>query len=338
MARRERTTALPRARQRADTVQRGRRPLGERTLQLGIIGVAALLLLAVLGVFAYQVYRDRVLVPASAVLRVGDEKFSLRYYADRLGPYIQTNSGSGSSLAILEENLLTKLEEEALTLILAREAGIDLSDEALTEFIAGQFGVPVGGSGSSYDSLYRNQLRTLGMSDGAYRRMKRAEMADARLEELVRAGLPAEGEQYTLRVVLVNDEETAASLRRRIEAGEDMGTIAQLESLDLQSRQNDGIVPPEPIDLMPEDVRDVVREAEVGALLGPLKVANTWWVFRVESVETRAFTDAQLQQLATVEFNRRLAEKRTELAGKIRRSLSADDIKWAEEHARLSGG
>jgi parvulin-like peptidyl-prolyl isomerase len=337
MARRERTTALPRARQRAAAHQT-RRTLGERRLQLGVIGVAVVLLLAVLGAFAYRVYDTRVGIPQSTVLQVADEKFSLRYYADRLGPFIQANLSSGQSLAIIEERLLTKLEEEALTLILAREAGVDLSDQAVLQFIADQLGVPVGGSGTSFDTLYRNQLRTLGIDDGTYKRMKQAELADARLMDLIKEEIGTSGDQYTVRVVLVGDQETAAGIRGRIEAGEDMGTIAQVESLDLESRQNDGILPPEPLPLFPESAREAMEGAAVGTLLGPVQVGDNWWVFRIEAIEERDYSDAQAQQLADKELADRITAKRAELAGRIRRSLDADDIEWAEERVSLPEG
>jgi parvulin-like peptidyl-prolyl isomerase len=300
--------------------------------------VAAVLLLAVLGLFAYQLYESRIGRPQSVVLAVGDEEFTLRYYTDRLGPYIQANLNSGQSLPILEENLLTKLEEEALTLQLAREAGIDLSDEAVLQYIAAQLGVPVGGSGSSFDSLYRNQLRTLSVDDGTYKRMKQAEMADIRLSEVIEDEIGTSGSLYTIRVILVGDQETATAIYGRIESGEDMGTIAQTESLDLESRQNDGILSAEPLDLFPDSAKEAVMDAETGTLLGPIEVGDNWWVFRVESITEGDYSDGQVQQLTNMEFAERIDAQRVEMAGQIRRSLDAEDIRWAEERVSIPEG
>jgi parvulin-like peptidyl-prolyl isomerase len=337
MARKERTTALPRARQRTAAPVSSRRTLNERSIQLGVIGAAVIGLLAVLAFFAYSVYDSRVGFPSQAVLRVGDQKFSLRYYTDRLGPWLQENANSTTSLAVLEENLLTKLEDEALTLLLAEEAGIDLSDEAVTQFIADGLGVPVGGSGSSFDTLYRSQLRTLGYTDGDYRRVKKAELADAKLKEQIEIGVGTTGDLYTLRVILLADQESATNIFGRIEAGEDMGTLAQVESLDLESRQNDGILLPEPLELFPEAVRGAMEGAESGTLLGPVQAGDNWWVFRVESVEEDTYSVAQLDQLVALLFEEQLNERRAALIadGDLDRSLDSEDIDWAEEHVKI---
>jgi parvulin-like peptidyl-prolyl isomerase len=335
MARRERTTGLPRARQRTATTAHPRRSLNERAIQLAMLGAVLALLLAVVGVFAYRLYDSRIARPNSAVLTVGDEKVSLRYYADRLGPWVQANIQSQTSLAVLQENLLTKLEDEALTVIIAREAGVDLSDEALEQFIADGFGVPVGGTGSSYDALYRNELRQLGIDDGDFRRMKRAELADAKLRESIAAEVGTAGTQHTIRLIVTSDEETAAALKARIEGGEDMGTIAQTESIDLESRQNDGLLQPVPLSLLPEAGRDALTDQEEGTLIGPVEVEGNWWVARIEAIEERDYTQAHREALVAERFGTRLDEKRAELLreGDIDRSLDGDDIEWAQEHA-----
>ena len=337
MARRERTTGLPRARQRSATVEQSR-GVDERTLRFAVLGVGAVVLLVVLGFLAYRIYDQRVGVPNSPVLTVAGEEASLRYYTDRLGPFVQENANSGASLAVVEENLLTKLEEEELTVRIAEQRGIDLSDDAVTQFIADGFGVPVGGNQSSYDSFYRNELRTNGFSDATYRRMKKAELADARLQEQLKEEVGTSGEQYTARIVLASSEEEAASIHARIAAGEDMGTIAQTDSIDLESRQNDGLLPPEPLELFPPEVRPAVEGAEPGTLLEPVQVGDNWWVTRVESVAEADYTEGQITTLTTMRLTELIEEERANLGGQIERSLSADDIEWAEEHASLPTG
>lgn len=336
-ARRERTTALPRARQR-DTAAHHGRGVNERAIQITIIGVAVAILLAVLAVFAYRIYDSRVNVPNSTVLQVGDETVSLSYYSDRLGPFVQANAQSGASLAILHENLLTKLEEEAITIRLAEQEGIDLSDDAVMAFIAEGFGVPVGGSGSSFDALYRNELRTKGFSDATFRRMKRAELADARLQESIKEDVGTSAEQITVRVVLTSSQEEAAAVHARIAGGEDMGSIAQTDSIDLESRQNDGLLPAEPLELFPEAARQQLEGAAAGTLLEPLEVGENWWVFRVESIAEADLTEGQVGSLVSSRLTAAIEQERTNLSGQIKRSLSSSDIEWAQEHASMPSG
>lgn len=334
MARRDRTTAIPRRHEKAAAAKQSRFDLDSNSSRLAVLGFAVVLLLAVVGLFAYRVYESRVGTPNKVVLRVGDERYNLRYYSDRLGPYVSQNQNSGSSLTVLEDDLLNKLETEGLTVSLARKQGIDLSDTAVREYIAEQLGVSVGGSGSSFDSLYRAQLRTLHLADGTYRRLKTAELADAKLKDLVEAELGTKAEQYTLRVIISSDEAGASTLVTRIRNGEDMGALAQVESLDLESRQQDGILQPEPLELFPENVKAALNGAAKGTLLGPVKVQDNWWVFRVEEIATRDYSTAQLQQIAQARFDAQLQALRAELRaeGKLKRDLTSSDLKWAVDN------
>ncbi len=336
MARRERTTGLPRSRPSRRTHAAGRRILGvnvtEASARIAIIGAAALLLLAILGAFAYNVYESRVGTPNKVVLRVGPEKYRLSYYADRLGQYLQANAQSGSTVQLLEEDLLTKLEREALGVILARDKGITIDDDAILQQIASGLGVPVGGTGSSFDTLYRNQLKTLKVSDGSFRRQNEAAVATAKLTDIFKQEVGTKGTQYTLRLVLVNKKEDADSIFTRVKGGEDLGTIAQKESLDLESRQKDGLLSAEAPELIPEAVRKLLEGTKVGDLVGPVQVQELWWISRVERIEEADYSETQQQQIATTRLDAAIAAKRAAIAGQIRQSLTGSDIKWAEQH------
>lgn len=330
MARRERTTALPRSRPRGKRGEQAPRFAGvawtEQRLRALIIGGAGVLLIAVLGAFAFGIYNEQVLRPQQVVLQVGDEKTRLNYYADRLLPWLQENSSSGVSTSVLEEQLLAKLEEESLTLLLAEERGITISDADINQGIADSLGI-TGAGGASFDALYRQKRDELKMSDASYRDMVKASIAHDRLLAEIRDELPAEGEQFELRTVVLNSKEKADEIFGRIEGGEDIGSVAQSESNDLDSRQQDGIMPPEPAELLPANVRAAVQGKNRGDLLGPVEVAGNWWVFRIERKENIPFTEAQRDQVAELELKKLIAEKRPQVS--IKRSLDASDVNWA---------
>jgi parvulin-like peptidyl-prolyl isomerase len=263
---------------------------------------------------------------------VAGQEVSLRYYSDRLRSFAQENANSGLGLDLLEQSLLTKLEDEELTLLIAGERGITITDEDIEAAIAEDLGVEVGGDGSSFDNLYRERLKSTGMSDGNYRRLVRAQVADERIKEQLAADVGDTGELVTLRTVVLNSEETAKAIRTRIAEGEDIGTLAQTESLDLTSRQSDGIMAAEPAALLPEGVRNAIADRPEGEVLDPVQVDQTWWVFKIEKRDPAAtLTDTQKQQLIQIEFDRLLSAKRT--ATEIERSLDAEDLEWAEDHA-----
>lgn len=335
MARRvERTTGLPRPRpkERRDSARTfAGITWTDRRRDLTILGVAVAFAVLVGGMLLFQFYDNTVLQPRSTVLRVGDEKVSLSYYTDRLLPFIQQNQQSNTSTALLEESLLAKLEEEALVILVGRDNGINLTDEEVTAAIAAEFGVPAGGSGSQFDSLYRDRLKSTGMSDGNYRRMVEASEVNKRLLDKMRTDLGPSGEQVTMRVVLQNSQASAQKILERAKAGEDFGTLAQTESLDLTTRQEDGLLPRESPLLLPESVKAAIEGKNPGDIVGPVQVEANWWVVRLEKRETAEYSVAQTDQLSQVKLDQALAAKRTQV--KIDRSLDSGDLKWAEKHA-----
>ena len=95
------------------------------------------------------------------------------------------------------------------------------------------------------------------------------------------------------------------------------GTLAQKESLDLESRQQDGILPPEPLELFPESVKAAITGKTQGELLGPIQVQANWWVIKIEVKEEADYTVSQKTQLAETRRDNLVKAKRAELAGKI---------------------
>jgi parvulin-like peptidyl-prolyl isomerase len=305
----------------------------EQTTRIAILGGVALLLVLVLGLLGWRWYDQNYRVPEKVILRVGEERFKLEYYADRLFPYAQSQAGSGVNLGLAEEALVGVLESEALVRLVAQEKGITVTEQDITAEIAAQLGVPVGGTGSSFDTLYRQRLKSLTMSDGNYRRMVEAQVYRTRLIDAYKAEMGETGELVTLRAISLSTKEEADAVVARIEAGEDMGTVAQTTSNDLTSRQKDGVLDPEPVRLYPENVRALIEGKEAGAeLFGPVDVSGNFWVFRIEKRDPEATpTDTQKNQLAEIMLEDDLKAKRTAVT--IRRDLNASDLTWAEQNA-----
>ncbi|MBI2767130.1 MAG: peptidylprolyl isomerase [Chloroflexi bacterium] len=332
MARRDRTTGLPRPRQRVKHAAPRFAGISwtERVTRLTVVGAAIAVLLVVVGVYGYQLYDQQIARPRSTVLAVGGQTFSLRYYTQRLGPFLQAQNSNTTTPALSEAALLGKLEEEALTVLVAKDNGISLSRDDVTKAIADELGVPVGGARSPFDSLYRDKLKTTKMSDASYRKLTEASTANTRLLQKLKTDLGDSGEQVTLRTVLTQSKESADAVLARIQAGEDMGTIAQTESADLDSRQQDGLLPVESPDLEPDAIKAALVGKNPGDVFGPVQVQNNWWVVRLEKRETATYSDTQKTQLAQQKLDNLVKEKRGQV--KVQRSLDAGDIKWAEGH------
>jgi hypothetical protein len=338
MARRERTTGLPRPRARIEHAK-GKRVAGvrwgEQHARLGIIVAAVALLLLVTGLLGYRYYDYHYATPRHVVLSVDNQDYTLSYYTDRLYAFAQANSQAqqGTNIALLEQQLLTKLEDEALTIKIARAKGIDLSDDAITKEIASELGVPVGGPGSSFDTLYRAKLSSTKMSDGSYRRLAEASLANSKLLEQFKNEVGDTGEGVTIRTVVTASLDDAQKALDRIKAGEDMGTVAQAVSTDLTSKQNDGVMLPESPELLPLNVQTAIKDKPAGSdLYGPIQVDTNWWVFRIDKRDPAfTYSDAEKGQLAQAHLDAAIKDERGK--SKIKHDLTADDITWAVKNA-----
>lgn len=331
MARRERTTGLPRPRPRREVKAQSR--FGEREQRFALIGGAAALVIIILGMLIWRWYDNTYRHPNKTVLAVAEQKYSLRYYSDRLFLAVQETAVAGTNISILEQSLLTDLENEAIVMTIAREKGITVSEEEITAEIAAQLGVPVGGSGSSFDTLYRQRLRAVKMSDSAYRRYTEAKVYRNKLAAEFAKETGDKGEMAGLRAVVSPTKEASAALLARANAGEDLGTLAQTESADLTSRQKDGLMDAEPIRLLPEPVRAAIEGKSAGnEIFGPVEVAGNFWIFKLNSREPEAiYTETQKGQLADLLLQDAIAAKRLQVT--IKRSIASSDYTWAEEHA-----
>ncbi len=300
-------------------------------MRFSILGGVAALLLLVLGTLGYRLYDNNFAQPRSTVLTVGGQTVSLRYYTDRLFKFVSDNQSSGQSLPLLEQALLAKLEDEELTLLLAKTNGVAISEEDITNQIAVELRVPVAGAGSSFDTLYRDKLKTTKMSDGHYRRLTRVTIANDRLLDKFEKDGGTTGETVAVRAVVSKSKVTADAVLARIKAGEDMGTVAQTESIDLNSRQKDGVLDPQPVALLPESIRSALAAVKDGEIVGPVDADGNFWVLKVENRDAQGIlSTTNIRQLAQLKLDNAIKELKT--TTNTKRSLDSSDTKWAESH------
>ncbi len=337
MARRERTTGLPAPRRRTKTTA-SRRIAGitwhDSYNRWAILAASALVLFIVIGFIAYRWYDSTIGTPNRVVLSVGNENVKLSYYTDRLYQFtIDANPQNASDVQLAQQQLLTQLQTEALTVELAQKKGITISDDDITKEIASELGVPVGGAGSSFDTLYRQKLKDTKMSDSSYRRMAEATVANNKLLDAYTKAEPDTGELVTLSAVVSSTQDDSKKALAEINGGQDFNAVAQKESTDLTSKQNDGIMAATPPALFPTVVQTAIKSQQPGTkIFGPLQVENDWWIFRIDRDDQKSTISAdQKKQLAQQKLTADLTSAAS--TTKISRNLTASDINWANSHA-----
>ena len=332
MARRDRTTGLPRPRGSSQVKVAPRFSMGEQS-QLRFLWIGGAIVIGViLAIWGWTWYDSKYRVPEKTILSVADERFKLRYFSDRLLLASQA-AGGNQNLTILEQTLLTNLEDEALAEIVAREKGITVSDDEITNEIATQLGVPIGGPGSSFDTLYRQRLQSVRMSDGAYRRYTEAQVFINKLGEKYEEEIGVTGEVVAIRKIVSRTQAEADAALARVRGGENFGSVAQAISADETSRQNDGLDAAEPPLLLPENIRTAIEGKSAGEeIFGPVEVAGAFWVFKIDVRDPQGtITETQKGQLADIQRAEAIAAKRGQV--RIRRDMDSDDFAWAFANA-----
>lgn len=329
MARRERTTGLPRH-QRQDRSANERKflgvPVNDRSIRYAIFGSVAVVAVIVLGIFLWRYYQENYVRPDKVVLTVGESEVTLEYYTDRFYKFALDNQTTGS---LTGQALLRQIEEEEVTVQLAESKGIDLSNEAVEAFVAEELGVEAGTD--DFRSAVGSARGALGWSAETYFREARARAALDALTDDALEGIGETGEVIDFRVVVVASEAEAQDVYDRVTAGEDIGQIAQVESLDLTSRQNDGLVENQPPGVLNDELQAVLVDAEEGDLLEPIESDGSWWVIQVEDIDPEGeLTETDRNDLATIQVSDEIEAFRSTVV--ITSDLTADDVEWATEN------
>tara|TARA_B100000029_G_scaffold513272_1_gene612273 strand:- start:8865 stop:9875 length:1011 start_codon:yes stop_codon:yes gene_type:complete len=335
MTRRDRTTGLPTESRTGPSQKKGN---FFRSFQVGryvVIALTLVLLFFIIGFFVYRIY-EKDNWGEKTILEVGDETFSLQYYADRFFYYAQSNSGVG--VPILQESLLFTLENEALIKILAEEKGMVVDENLIDKALEALLGVPkerLGKSNPDFEMYLEMQLEITGMQRSSFERFIAVGEVEKLLLSKLKSEMPVGGDLLTFRSILVATEMDAVDVLARIQKGDNMGSIAQTDSLDRVGRQNDGLTT-KPPSLIDEKLLSVLENLEIGDISSqPIQLdENLWAVIRYEELLTvQAYSEEHLNALARENLDDLVKNARARVM--IKRNLSSEDLAVVEDHTRV---
>ena len=335
MTRRDRTTGLPTQSRLNNSAEKRNFFKSLQDGRYALIAATVLLFLFVVGFFAYRFY-EKDNWGGKTILVVGSESFSLRYYADRFFYFRQSNPSVG--IPILQESLLFTLENEALVKIIASERGIVVNDDVLEKAIEALLGVPKkldGNSNKNFEIYLNNQLEITGMERSSFERLISAIEVERLLLDDLKQEVSVTGVMLTYRSVAVRGESDARDIYVRVQDGEDMGLIAQTESLNRAERQNDGLVI-KPLGLVAEEILDALEKLEIGGPPSePIQLdENIWIVVRYENRQlNQSYSTEHINALTENHLANLVRSTRTRVP--IKRNLDSVDIELIEEHVRL---
>ena len=245
----------------------GRRFLGRSPRAYATIGIVVLII-AALGVvgFAYwSDYRADQQRPGSTAVQVGDTKYTLRYFSERLKMYVRQVGGQANQAAQPASAIpavAQQLIAEAVVVRFAPEMEVSASEEDIKSEIATSLGLTP--DDPNYDTSYQQELSRSGMTEQEYRQMIEAAVLTDKIQKKLEEKLPASAESIHYRQMLVVDESAADSLVEQVRKGEDFAKLTAENSLDTNTKANGGDVGWIPRGVLDKSLEDPLFSMEPG--------------------------------------------------------------------------
>ncbi|MBI2913223.1 MAG: SurA N-terminal domain-containing protein [Chloroflexi bacterium] len=314
----------------------GRQILGRSPRVYATIGIVALIIaaLAIVGFAYWSDYQADQQRPGSTAVQVGDTKYTLRYFTERLKMYIQQVGGQANQAAQPASAIpavAQQLIAEAVIVRFAPEMEVSASEEDIKSEIATRLGLTP--EDPNYDTSYQQELARSGMTEQEYRQMIEAAVLTNKIQTKLEEQLPASAESIHYRQMLVVDESTADNLVEQVRKGEDFAKLAAESSLDTNTKANGGDVGWIPRGLLDESLQDPLFAMEVGQVQSlPLQGASLV-VQLLEKAPDRPIDESQKPALASRELQTWIGDKTGQLEAREFVSTDRDKANWAIKHA-----
>ncbi len=321
----------------------GSRLLGRSRQFYAASGVVLLVVIA-LGLIGYGFGSDWLADrnrPGSTAVQVGDAKYSVRYYTERLRKRVQELGGAGSQFGQQPELALGPLSEElieeALLLRFAEEREQTATDDEVKSEIATLLSITA--DDANFDTRLQEELARTNITEGQYRDMAKAAVLKRKVEDNFKAEVPAIAESIHYRQIIVKEQSEADSIKSQIEGGADFAQIAAEKSLDTSAKENGGDAGWAPRGSLEKSLEDALFALEPGKLT-TFSTASNFYVYQVlEKQADRPVEEAQKSLISDNAYQTWLEEKRGTVNVVNHMDLSAGDpdkIEYAVSHVRQS--
>jgi parvulin-like peptidyl-prolyl isomerase len=165
-----------------------------------------------------------------------------------------------------------------------------------------------------FDQRYAQYLESVktsaGFSEEDYRNLVRNNLYRTKLQEALAARVPTTGEQVQARHILVKDEETAATVLERLNAGEDFAKLAEEFSTDESNKAQGGELGWFGRGAMVKEFEDAAFSLPVGQISEPISTTFGYHIIEVEGHEQNRMLDSSaLSRLQSQAFTDWLSTK-----------------------------
>ena len=253
-----------------------------------------------------------------------------------------------ASEALLPQNTLDELIDDALVREKAEESGLTVTDEEVSQTIdedvqraaSPPAQVPITDTGTTLtptpipqerlDEIYQNALDSMGLTDKQFKAIVERSLYRSRVDEVLASQVLATGLVVHSQLIQTDTEEESTVALDRVEAGEDFAIVAREVSTDTMTAQDGGDLGWVTTgQLAPRYGQDL--ETEVFALdVGQIKIVRSndayYVIMLLERDENGPLPADVLDRRRSTAFSDWLAERKTSPEVEIEQFLRADQI------------
>jgi parvulin-like peptidyl-prolyl isomerase len=153
------------------------------------------------------------------------------------------------------------------------------------------------------DDFFAEIRLQTGLSDADIRSYFELQALRDAVQESVTSEVGTQGVFADARHILVDTEEEAKDIIDALNAGESFADLAKTASKDTSSGQNGGELGWSPITQYVAEFQAAVRDAEIGAIVGPVQTEFGYHIIQVRARENRELSEAQIDSAKTNTFN-----------------------------------
>jgi foldase protein PrsA len=221
--------------------------------------------------FWYIVYKAPL---QRTVIKVNDDKVKIGYLVNRCLMNIKSTSDidiQGNMQNIVYELLLKQAAPQYGITVTEEDIDQELRDEANQSSTATTgTETTTTMSDAEFEEWYRQTVNQSQLSEKEFRDLIRANIIYQRLQTLLGDNMSTTAEQVHLYDILLQDYNTAAEIKTRIEQGEDFMTIASELSLDTATKDQGGDMGWLPVKVLDTNFEYAVTNLDIGQVSDPV--------------------------------------------------------------------
>ena len=192
----------------------------ERRNALLLIGAVSLAVGFAIALVAYGYYNDRIAPRHETMLKVGNREFDYAFLERRARAEFGLGTFNARAITQGIAATLALIEREEVVRQTARQSGLSASDAEVDAQIREMLGLKEDASRDDFAARYRDELLRIHLSPAEYRDIALAELLQQKFESQIEAGIPAQTDFVSLRIIQVETQTEAAAAKARVEKDE----------------------------------------------------------------------------------------------------------------------